>query len=153
MAPMIAVGMSAHAQQVPFGVDISLVQSTFKVGQPIILKITYSNTSATEQYVFSRSGGDMGIMTMYKLEVKNSSGKAVADTEHGLDSKGIGLHSPGFSSGLIPVKPGGTIVDTTDLSRLFDLSKVGVYTVQVTRKDDKSAVTAKSGVQQIQITQ
>lgn len=136
IAALIALSVYAAPGSKPaFSVTLSAPDKPLKSGAELRLQVTIKNTS-DHDVTFLTSGGavpeDDGYR--YKVEVLDAhtrpappsalvtemrSGKKVVDTY----SRNIGRK----------LKPGEALVDLIDVTKLYDLSQPGIYTISVTR--------------------
>jgi hypothetical protein len=69
----------------------------------------------------------------YGIDVRTADGKAVPETDYGRTVKGIGPSVIVSSTMFYPVKPGDTLRDEVILGKVFDMSRVGKYSIRVWR--------------------
>jgi len=147
----------------PPTISISLraQQETVKAGAPIILEATLTNRSDHEITV----GRDL-IQGSYVVEVLDKSGQFATDKRAGyrhgrFDAAEFAKLSPeqAIKSGVLTrslvstsVKPGGTVVDTIDVSKYYDMSAPGVYKIVVERPDVGGANAVRSNPVVVTVT-
>ena len=142
----MAGAQEAQPKKPAFSLSITARQATAKAGSPVALQLTLTNT--TEHDLEVGRGFINGTLLRYMdVKVLDKDGQPVADTDYGL-----GLHGrrPGPIGGGVgfseKIKPGEAIHEEADLSKEFDLSKPGKYTVQAERMDSTIREVVKSNV-------
>jgi hypothetical protein len=128
---------------------ISAPQSTVKSGTPLIVKLSLTNTS---DHDLSWTVG--GPKPPVKVVVKNGNDKEVLETPYGLEVHGNGPHPLPFrgsvSMGIL--KPGATYGEETDVAKQYDLSKPGVYTIQMLWHENVTHTWMKSNSITVTVT-
>jgi len=148
-----AGGQAQVAQPAPaepkFSLTIKTAQGTVKVGSDVVVEAEMKNISAEDVFYSVFTGrGDGPVASGFTWEILNSKGKPVPFTEYGLK-----LNRPepelGPGGGIVPVAgktvfglvgPGKAFVEKSALSKEYDLSKPGKYTIQALRSDGKTDV-------------
>jgi hypothetical protein len=128
-------------------ISIRAVRDTVKRGEPVLLKATLTNQSNHEISVWCDKRSNFN----YVVEVSERSGKPLPDQRLGyrngrLDFSPLSpeqLIKTGLiygSGACVPVKPGASLLDgeTIEVSKLYDMTKPGVYTIVVERPDPES---------------
>lgn len=136
----VGVAQEAQAPKPPFAITISAALASVKVGERIPLLVTMTNISGRD---ISLEGGqriselgneverDMGVM------VYDADGKRVRETEYGRLVYGRRYKMfPGKTVCCAQWKPGESFMEEADLTKEFDLSKPGTYTVEARRSDE-----------------
>lgn len=146
----------------PYTITITAPQTEFRVGTPVPLKLILTNTSK-EPFLY---GGGFINGPVYRhvplrqidIEVSDGEGKPVAETEYGktvhgrsfeipkprIDPIGPGrpVVDPPEAHAVNALRSGATLAEESDLSKEFDLTKPGAYTVRArahgNRKDRKT---------------
>jgi hypothetical protein len=129
---LIAVSQSAPAQKA-WALSYSITGPKIAIVDSVRIFITATNDSKRTVRYYSHPLGDGECS--FAFMVRNSAGELVKEDERRMSRNGVSKGCAGEMSELI-LKPGGTINESADLSKLFDLSP-GNYTVQV-------SVTTKS---------
>ena len=137
----------AQSAKPPFTLDIEVSRNEAKIGSVNLLEAHWTNTS--HHNLFFAVGG-LGRAT--KLEVLNSEGKQVQETPNGRKAQGKDTEFVG-SVFRATLQPGKTQTDEIDVSKEYDLSKPGRYTIQAQRWDDESHTNVKSNTITITLTQ
>ena len=124
----------------PFSVSISAPNSSVKVGDPLEVDVSLTNTSgATENFEIERYDEALG----YLVSVVDSAGKRPPFTAAFKASSGLS------SSFYETVAPAGVFESSIFIDEIYDLKLPGKYTVQVWKgipsDMDKSARAANSG--------
>ncbi len=111
------------------GLQASLTMSAkqFKLSKPIQIEFTKKNVSQRDLIVWHS-----GLWPNHKVIVRNAQGKEVALTRFGkLTRKAFSPGGPRDKNIPVTLKPGQSESVVQDLTRLFELSKAGSYTVQM----------------------
>jgi hypothetical protein len=162
------VAATAGSEQQPskpsFAISLKMPSSETRVGMPVQLKLSLTNTSNHDIHFYENVVSGPGfrnqrLRQMY-IQVRDVNDKPVAESEYGKAIHGRGTprpqvveHSstPGrsqadtVSRGVISgIDPGQISTEETDLTKEFDLSKPGKYTVQALRFDPASGQTVMS---------
>ena len=161
---LLGRGEVAAAQEQPrkpsFAIVITASLSEIKVGLPVPLRLALTNTSDEPMHY---SGGIVNGPVFRKMQLRQidiqvhgSDGKPVAETEYGKtihgrsiqpppvvnDPSAPGRPVPGSGSHAImsALDPRQTLTEESDLSKEFDLTKPGKYTVQAFQKDGNTGL-------------
>lgn len=135
----------------PFSLTISTKTKSVQAGSEVKVQILLKNISNNEIYVLREKSPSLPEQAGFTAAVSDAKGMAVAYTNYGdkfYKGEAVTFGSPSYAY----LKPGETLEQEMEVSKLFDLSKPGTYTVQVQRKDDRSAAVAKSNTISITIT-
>jgi hypothetical protein len=127
-----------------FSVTISTPGSEVKIGSTVELTITTKNISAQNIYHGFVAGGPPG--RSVDIDLRDSGGNPVLETPYGRKAHGKD-RKPWSGSSFVErvlVKPGETFDEKVDLSKEYDLSRAGTYTIQVQRSDLVSNEQLKS---------
>jgi hypothetical protein len=138
-----------------FSLTIKTAQGTVKVGSDVVVEAEMKNTSVEDIFYSALTGrGQDPGRSGFAWEILNVEGKPVPLTEYGLkinhlespqDEVGPGGYIPSAGKtvyGLLG--PGKAIVENRTLSKEYDLSKPGKYTVQASRFDGKTDVKSNT---------
>jgi hypothetical protein len=110
----------------PFRLVLDSPHSAVKRGEDLTVRVTLENTSPRPIAV-SESVGE--IQSQYLFEVWDSQGNVPPETERARKLKG-----PVTSSDVIhTLQPGGKLQNEIVLTQLYDISRSGKYTIQVSR--------------------
>ena len=160
---MAAFGQAVSEQ--PFTVSISTEKSTFKSGDPIPVKVELTNTSNKDLNVSSGVDLNSGVLFTHSFEVHNETGKLVPPRIHTHQQSQTGSapakpeeNPTGPETGRVifgVLKPGEKYSVVDDISRVYDLSESGRYTIQMAHPlpDKSSKDGVKSNVVTITVTQ
>jgi hypothetical protein len=138
LAPTIAATQVTPSP--PVSVTISAPSSDVKAGSELKLDVVVTNTSDEQ----------VGLTTWpedFRVDVLDSNGKVVGKAQEPGGSttnrKALNFPAQGSSQG-ITLAPHGVFRLREDLSKEFDLSKPGKYTVQAIRMYGKTAVKSNT---------
>lgn len=136
----LATVLSAVAQvpQPAISLTIKADPETVKAGSPVRIDITITNVSKQTIRVDRETIEAMGEST-HQFDVRDSSGNPVPETRYYRQFKGDPLTWHNFRRSALA--PGATTKDEATLTKLFDLSIPGEYTVQARRYDEFSSRT------------
>jgi dipeptidyl aminopeptidase/acylaminoacyl peptidase len=126
----------------PFSIAVSVTQDEMRVGSDIAARITLKNLS-DHQIVFGHRPGANHPEFSYEIEVKNAKGQRVEETAYGRETRDPKRRQE-ESRTVDYVQPGGSSVQTADITKLVSLSRPGWYTVRVSRKDSGSGEIVRS---------
>lgn len=114
----------------PFSITISAVKSAIKVGSRLELKVRLTNIYNHEiNGTVSYAGGTI---VSYQCDLRDSTGAQVPMKETA-NSSGPPIPAQ-LSVQIRTLKPNESVEDTTRACKEFDMSKPGVYTVQLSRR-------------------
>jgi hypothetical protein len=144
---VIAAGGALHAQNQssePFTLTISTAQSEVKSGTPVVLRVVQTNTS--DQALDVSTAYERGLNAGYDYDVRKSDGKQLTPKEH----KGP------LSLNMIRrlLQPNSSLQDQTNLSRGFDMTEPGTYSIRVSRhiSDDPKSRSIASNTITVTVT-
>jgi hypothetical protein len=154
---VIAAPQSTASDRAPFSLTVSVPHSSVKVGDEITVEITIQNISDHDIYhVRTVMGGDVVTQSSIKTSVRDSEGNPVAETPFGRRAHDTEprTHPEGGSvfSDRTLLKPGDKTHEGRELSKEYDLSKPGKYTVQASQVDWKSGETVVSNVVTVDVS-
>lgn len=133
----------AQSSQKPFSIALSSDQPVVKAGWDVWVRIKMTNTSSGS--VDCSTASSNGLDLRYSFEISDSSGNKIDKVR----SSHPELEGTG-SFRLCTLAPGqSTSPDENLLSREYDLSKPGTYTVQVSRgisRDEKKGVVKSNPI-------
>jgi len=134
-----------------FKITLSTENDTVASGKPVQVKVTVTNVSEKRLTLVRNAVRDRGGFD-YKFEVRNQEKDSpVPETRlhraiKGRDDAAFRTSETPVSGSLVfsDMKPGQSITDTVDLSRLYDLAAPGKYVIRARRVDRQSGETVKS---------
>jgi hypothetical protein len=157
-----AGGQAQVAQPAPaepkFSLTIKTAQGAVKVGSDVVVETEMKNISAEDIFysALSVKGPEPG-PSGFMWEILDSEGKPLPFTEYGLK---INRPEPELGPGgyVLPagktvfglLGPGKAVVEKRALSKEYDLSKPGEYSIQALRSDGKTDV--KSNIVTLTVT-
>jgi hypothetical protein len=129
---LAAIPPSVQTGQVPFSIAISTQSDLMKAGSEILVEITLTNTSNHEIRVGKAPGNLPQAESEYSIEVRDSKGRVAPDTDYGrkVRQKKIWFYR---SRDSVTLQPGESLKDGALITKLYDLSHVDRYTVQISR--------------------
>ena len=137
------------AVKAAFSLIISAPQSSVKSGAPVWIEVTMANNSNHRIAVTREPSEDLDQGGwVYEVDVHGDKGGAPPQTEYARNIINGGLRS----TGLIPLYPGKTIIDRVNVSKLYDLSRPGTYTIQVQEFDVSSSSPVMSNKITVKVT-
>jgi hypothetical protein len=152
---VIGGGISAAAGVPSFTISISSSASTWKSGSDVVVVINRKNTS--DQRIFFRKAPGQALGELFMdADVKDEQGNPLPRTkyyqilrnEDGPGSKRQPAEELTSGGSVLKkfLKPGETLQDGIVVSKLFDLSRAGKYTLRVQRRDEsrQTLVTSNS---------
>jgi len=123
-------------KQPSFSITVAVREDIILAPSELLLEITLTNTS--DHDICCADGRDW---RMFAIAVRDPKGNPVPRTPAWENVK----HPYVLSSNVyFPIKPGGSQTFQVLLNRVFNLTRSGRYTVQATREDVPSGVTARS---------
>jgi uncharacterized protein (DUF58 family) len=151
-AALLSCTLSAvQATQALFSLNISAKDDTVPAGSTVKVEIVLTNTSNRVIYIIHEKAPDAGEQAGFTLDVRNADGSVVAFTRYGqkfFNHEAVFLGAPAPFA----LKPGNPLKDEIVVSKLFDLSKPGKYSIQVKRLDDSSSTEVSSNIISVTIT-
>ena len=128
----------------PFSLSITAPE-TVKAGAAISVRVVLTNTS-DKRIGVSRIRGQDREMALFDVTVTDENGKPITSERYQILRKYLcladpqtvanGVHPcPGSSSTIALLEPGETWSDELGITKLFDLSQPGRYTIQVSRAE------------------
>jgi len=147
-------GQTSPAPQPVFSISVAPPAGPIHLGLPINITVTVTNVSSEEIDWRSDRSSDTVYRAFTVMLTKN--GSEVETTV--FDRKITGRHrtsdprevQPGSSISL-PHPPGKMFVMTIDLTRLYEITAPGVYTLVLSRYDDYSKTTVRSNTVNLNI--
>lgn len=150
---LLAMGLqsAAPASPVPpFQLTVEPETPSVASGDKIVLRITLTNTSEKDIGFLQRARADEAEWD-YSIDIRNEKSDAVSQTNYGRNRLQIITM---FSGRVKTANPGQSLKEEVTLSKLFDLTIPGRYTVQVSRHehDRESGQLVKSNAATIIVT-
>lgn len=140
LLPVLATATVGHAQNAPtyepnFSIVINTPQEIVKVGAEVKLKVVFTNNTAQPLHYATGVPG-RGTGPGFDIDVRDSQGRRIPKTPYGLKVQGKARHRPFVGSVFTAtVQPGGAVEQEALLSKEYDISKPGKYTVRVTERN------------------
>ena len=131
--PRMSPAQAAPPAEPWFSVTISAPKASASVRSDVKMKITFANNTGKDLHYGAGGPGRDG--PVFDIDIRDGNGKVAPETSYGLKMHGKG---PGSFSGSVfsaTVHPGETTEDEVNLSKEYDLSKPGKYTVQVKERN------------------
>lgn len=119
----------------PFTLTISTDKPTVVAGSHVFIKITQTNTS--DRSIGCAAGDSNGFQIAFRYEVLDEAGKSVKIPGEHHELRGFSWRGP------CNLAPGESTSRDSQITALYDLSKPGKYTVQVSSQassDEKDGV-------------
>jgi hypothetical protein len=145
----LAVPLRSRTAKEPFTLAIRSEAQSFKAGSPVEIKLSLTNNSASDLDASANISDLTGVDPNFVLDVSDAAGNPVSKRpyEHPELATGHAILSR-------IVKPGKTLEETADLSRVYDLSRPGDYDIQASRRasETKNPSAVESNTIKITIT-
>jgi hypothetical protein len=137
----------AQSSAAPFSLSATAVHSEVKSGDEVYVSVTLTNKSnrlAAIEFV--------GPICDYAVEVRDSAGHPVPDTE--VRSKLDCARGESGADGIVRLKPNESATNKISVSMFSNMSRPGVYSVQVAWRTPKEigAVVVRSNTIKITVT-
>lgn len=129
-AVLVALGCAGAASGQDARISISAPKVSVQVGQPISIEVQLKNTSEHEIDV-GKTGGQDNAGIDYHVVLLGSGDHPVARTKYGA---AVDTGKVEGSVALLQLKPGQTLTQHFDLTKLFKLTDPGTYSVRAGRK-------------------
>jgi len=158
---VLAHGQSSRPSQgspPPLSLTLSPSVDKIRAGSSVDVTVTLRNISDHAVSVWRENAEDQG-GHVYRVDVKDERGSPAPDTKVGRGFKG--LDDPQLESSDTPLvssggwqllKPGESQVDKVNVSRLYDLSRPGRYSIFLRRFDEQSKSFIKSNKITVTVT-
>lgn len=148
------IATARQSAQPVFSVAISVPQDVVASGAEVKVKIVLKNTSDHEIGVARSSREDQGEFHN-KIVLRDEHGNLVQMKERG-NNGGKGQNDTDSviqeTMVVFPLKPGELLKDGFIVSKAYDMSKPGKYSIQVERIDDESKTVVKSNTITVTVT-
>ena len=147
MLPLVAAPLSATPLITP-SLSIAVPLSMVKSGQDVRVDINITNGSKTV-IPLAAAVGKGNAEFDYDIKVTRQDGRPVERTQYGLSLVGAGTLPVSVTERLIDLQPGESYNDYFVLNKIFDMSRPGVYLVQVQHEPvpGKTAMTVSNSIQ------
>jgi hypothetical protein len=154
---VVAQSPSTQATQPVISLTLSSAQNSVKAGSPILVKVVMTNISGHGIGITEETHG-----RDYHIEVRDEKGKLPPDTK--LGSVWNGNHPVVHPELLSPSDLSGNLISGTmpagekqntglDVSRFYDMSQPGKYSIQVQRADPENpSIVVKSNTITVTVT-
>jgi hypothetical protein len=133
IAAVLGVPLAFYAANQPFTLVISSEAKSFKTGSAVEIKLSMTNNSDRDIDTSAAISDLTGVDPNFLFEVRDAAGNLV--------SKRVYEH-PELATGRAilnrVIKPGKSLEETSDLSRLYDMRRPGEYDVQASRRASES---------------
>jgi hypothetical protein len=133
-----AIGYGAGKAPLPYSITISTPNLIVKAGSQVRITIIVKNITDRKVPVMQSNGVDEGEFN-YDLDIRDEQGKQAPETNELRSLRGEpDEHGHRHASYIVSeityyLKPGETLQDGIIANKLYDLSKPGKYTIQVSR--------------------
>jgi len=136
LAVVASGAVCAQVAPSPFSLTLSSFVKVIKAGSEARLEIVLKNTS-NHEFSITKSNAEDRAESHYYIDVRDSKGRPVPDTEYAhtvsnLNSKPTTQFV--FSEVVHTLNPGESLSDIAVITKLYDLSRPGEYTIIVSRK-------------------
>jgi hypothetical protein len=143
--PEIITAQGSQPVEPWFSVTITRPKVSVSVGSDVKLKVVFVNN--TEQDIrYSGAGGPGRGGPGFDIDIRDSGGKPAPETPYGLKMHGKDTSWRGGSVFAGTAHPGDKIEEELILSKEFDMSKPGDYTVQVRERNPKFEVVKSNSI-------
>ena len=116
----------------PISLVIAARASSQKKGSNIWVEASLKNTSDHILWIYKSISEDMDQGGwVYQVDVHEEHGSIPPKTKYALN-----IGAGGGSGGYVPLRPGETLTQKVNVSKLYDLSQPGRYTIQFRRLDE-----------------
>jgi hypothetical protein len=146
----VLLGGLAGAAEPELSLTVSVAKDGVKVGAEVRLRILLTNLT-NHQITLGRLNHPDGLENEYSFDVRDSQGRSVPLTRygravHGTPDEGDERHDCGDCSGVTQdLEPHEKITDEIAVSKIYELTRAGKYTIQVSRpQGDNSHAIVKS---------
>ncbi len=148
---LVAVASFSQTAPQPFSLAITTKTPTVAVGSHLKVQIVLTNTSSNTIVITRDKSVEAAEQAGFSATVLDSSGKQVPYTSFGdkfFKGELITISTP-FQ---VPMKPGEALKQEINITKLYNLSVSGVYTIQLQRKDEASAAVFRSNILTVTVT-
>jgi len=135
------------ADVAPFSLSINARSGAIRSGNPVWIDVKMENKSKHRISVYRAISEDMDQGGwVYIVDVRGEDGKSPTQTEYAQRIR------RGGDGGYIPLDPGKILGESINVSKLYDLGRVGTYVIQVQRLDEETKVFVKSNDIRVVVT-
>jgi hypothetical protein len=151
------IGQNEPRIKPSFSVTLSAERREAKVGSPMPLKLTMTNTSEHDLHLSVRILQAKALnyvpVTVRHIDVElyDSGGNPVPRTDYGKTVRGQ-CGECGGGGTRDDLKPGESLNEEADLTKEFDIKKPGSYTVRAQRMDEDNKLQVKSDLITLTLT-
>ncbi|PYX10063.1 MAG: hypothetical protein DMG88_03995 [Acidobacteria bacterium] len=150
-------GPSRARPAASFSLTITALQNPVKAGSEVRIEMVVTNISNREITVSRSNGEGQAEFSGYTAEVRDRKGNLSSETKYGRGLKGEGgtPEAPTVTVTndiLFPLQPGKKLKDMLIVSRLWDMSQPGVYSIQVQRTDPDTGILVRSNSVTVTVT-
>lgn len=156
--PMATIGQCTSNQtqgKAPvLSLNISALQQTVRTGNAVIVKATMTNKSSHDVSIWM----EIGAGRQFHIEVRDSTGNLVPDTEEGkkrnghVDPSQLQPRDWNGSGACLTLKPGETSDQQVTVSTLYDMNRPGTYSIQLQKPDPETLAPDKSNTVTVTVT-
>lgn len=141
----------SQSSQPSFSLTISTPRQTVKSGSAIPVKIIATNTTDHELTLPILAGDEFHIdMGSFTAEVRDAKGTLVSLTKDGETIKAHGVIGNGLK---IPIESGKSEKWGIIISKLYNVTQPGNYTIQVQKLDFATGIIVKSNTIAVKVTE
>jgi hypothetical protein len=142
LSSVLLLVAAARTPAPAISITISAADSAPAAKSAVKVTITVKNVTRRRIVVDKLLGGETGEF-LHEFDVRNARGEPAAETEY---YRGFKEGGPDGIYEIMghPLEPGESLVDNVTLSKLYDLSLPGRYTIQARRRDSESKTYVKS---------
>jgi hypothetical protein len=134
-----------------FSITVTAVDSTVKSGSPVWVTVRMENYSNRGLPVYRENAADQGGF-VYKADIRTQTGTLAPETKFGrriqdhdtAEERAREPYVTVTSGGEQNLGPGKSIIDRMNISKLYDLTRPGKYTLELQRFDTESKTFVRS---------
>lgn len=153
LSAVVSYAQTSHPAGSPkaaFSISAVVMRDVIMPPAETLLQITLTNLSDKDVYLGGPVNGSPPLWTSFEIDVHDAHGNPVPETVAGRE---IRRWPSNVNGPVFPVKAGEKISLEVMLSRVFDVSHPGTYTVQVRLKDRSSGAMVQSNAVSFAILQ
>jgi hypothetical protein len=144
VAPEIVTAQGVQPAEPWFSVTIAGPKANLSVGSDVKLRVLFVNN--TDKDIRFPGAGPARSGPVFDIDVRDSGGKPLLETPYGLKMHGKDPHPWSGSAFAATARPGDKIEEELILSKEYDISKPGNYTVQVLERNPKFAAVKSNSI-------
>jgi hypothetical protein len=146
--PGVAINTNLPEKPPSFSYIVSAMQDVVKVGSPVSIEITKKNVSDHE----INNARIRGVLP-YEMDIRDDQGNLRPEVEEFRQMKKSRDNPRGtFSVEFGTLKTGESKTDIVDVSRYYDFTHIGLYTIQVHERDPDSNAEVRSNTTTVIVT-